>query len=75
MQVLVLISKANGSEQRPTLLVLRNESDAAIPKHLQTVEWIYFATVAIDDKLLGAPPEAVAADLERQGYALVSPTH
>jgi hypothetical protein len=75
MQVMVLISKTNGNEQRPTLLVLRDHPGAAIPRHLQPVEWTYFATVAVDDALLGAPPEAVVADIERQGYALVSPTH
>ena len=75
MQVMVLISKTNGTAQKPTLLVLRNDPGAAIPRHLQPVEWTYFATVAVDDKLLGAPPEAVLADIERQGYSLVSPTH
>lgn len=77
MQVVVFISKANGGKNNhaPMLLVLPDDPGAAIPRHLQTIEWSYFATVSVTDALLGAPPEVVTADLERFGYSLVSPTH
>jgi hypothetical protein len=77
MQVVVFISKANGEKKNlaPILLVLPNDPGAAIPKHLQPIDWNYFATVSVTDALLGASPEAVTADLERYGYSLVSPTH
>ena len=76
MQVVVFISKANRRKSpAPILLILPDDPAAAIPRHLQPIEWSYFATVSVTDALLGAPPEEVANDLERNGYSLVSPTH
>jgi len=73
MQVNVFISA--GTEHRPpTLLVLPLDPGTAIPRHLQNLEWRHFATTLTGDKLLGAQAAAIEADIERDGYALVSPT-
>lgn len=73
MQVNVFISKGN-AEHAPTLLVLPCGPLAAIPRHLQGLEWRHFAVTSPDDKLLGARAAEIEADIAEDGYALVKPT-
>lgn len=73
MQVNVFIAKA-ADDAPPTLLVLPYGPGAAIPPHLQRLEWRHFAIAMTDDKLIGAPAEAVEAGIARDGYVLVLPT-
>lgn len=73
MQVNVLIARAT-EDEAPTLLVLPYGPQAAIPRHLQGLEWRHFATTMTDDKLIGAPTESVEQSIARDGYALVAPT-
>ena len=73
MQVNVFIAKT-ADEVAPTLLVLPYGPTAAIPRHLQGIEWRHFATTMTDDKLIGAQAEDVEDALSSHGYALVAPT-
>lgn len=73
MQVNVFVLKA-GNDSPPTLLVLPYGPMAAIPPHLQGVNWTYLATTTSDDKLIGAQSIAVEEDIGRVGYALVMRT-
>lgn len=73
MQVNVFIAKA-ADGAATTLLVLPHGPMAAIPRHLQGVEWSYFATTTADDKLIGATAETIEQGIGRDGYAVVSPT-
>jgi len=75
VQVIVFISRdpANQQAHAPMLLVLPDRADAAIPKHLQGMDWRYFATTSTDDRLLAKSRIDVAQELEAQGYALLDP--
>lgn len=72
MQVNIFVIRQPGKEQK-RLLVLPATPDAAIPQVLHG-GWIYFATMDISDKLLASSVEKVAADLAKQGHAIVEPT-
>ena len=73
MHVNIFISSEE-TEQPRRLLVLPIAPDAAIPSHLRDVQWRHFARTMTGDKLLGATAESIEADIDRLGYALVSPT-
>lgn len=73
MQVNVFISDAREGEA-PTLLVLPYGPMAAIPRHLQGLEWRHLAITSPQDKLLGAAPEVIEAGIVENGYAVVRPT-
>lgn len=73
MRVNVFIADRSG--EGPTqLLVLSLGPEAAIPRHLQHLEWRHFATTMTDDKLLGAPSSDIEKSIAQHGFALVSPT-
>ncbi len=71
-QVNVFISQP-GTLDVPTLLVLPTSPGAAIPQHLRSLQWDYFATIATSDALIGASADQVEDNLARDGYALVPP--
>ncbi len=71
MQVNVFISEVKQDGLAPTIVVLPSGPQAAIPKHLQHMEWRYFATVESGDKITGAPAGEVEAALARDGYMVV----
>jgi hypothetical protein len=56
------------------MLVLPYGPQAAIPRHLQGLDWRHMAVTMADDRLLGATHWKIEADLIRQGYAVVNPT-
>jgi hypothetical protein len=72
MQVNVFISAVT-SEEKPKLLVLPLGPEAAIPPHLQYLDWRYFATSSADDAIIGGPPGEVEVSLARDGYFLTTP--
>jgi hypothetical protein len=72
MQVNVFISAVNQDGASPTIVVLPAGPQAAIPRHLQHLEWRYFATVESGDKITGAPAVEVETALARDGYLVVS---
>lgn len=73
MQVIVFISRDPEHEGHvPSLLVLPDRADAAIPKHLQGLEWRYFATTSTTDRLLAKSRVNVERELETEGYAIIS---
>jgi hypothetical protein len=73
VQVIVFISRDPDHDGRvPSLLVLPDRADAAIPKHLQGLEWRYFATTSITDRLLAKSRVDIERELEAEGYAIVS---
>ena len=74
MQVNVFISTPAAVDEVPSLLVLPYGPAAAIPRHLQGLEWRHLATTMSDDKLLGASAADVQQRIERDGYAVVAPT-
>jgi hypothetical protein len=73
MQVNVFISDVN-QDKEPTLLVLPYGPLAAIPQHLQGIEWRHLAVTSPVDKLLGESAERIEEAIGKDGYALVSPT-
>lgn len=73
MQVIVFISRDPDHEGHvPSLLVLPDRAEAAIPKHLQGIEWRYFATTATTDRLLAKSRVDIERELEAEGYAIVN---
>ncbi len=73
MQVNVLIARG-GEEFAPELLVLPYGPMAAIPRHLQALDWRHLAVTMTDDKLLGAAGPRIRADIAQNEYAVVQPT-
>lgn len=72
MQVNVFISEINEGEE-PTLLVLPYGPLAAIPTHIQGLEWRNLAVASSTDSLLGESEEVIKAAISEKGYALVKP--
>ncbi|WIJ24014.1 hypothetical protein [Devosia sp. RR2S18] len=62
------------SGEQPELLVLPYGPMAAIPPHLQTLEWRHMATTGAGDRLLGATEDKIKAEIAISGYAVVRPT-
>lgn len=73
MQVNVFISETREGHP-PMLLVLPYGPEAAIPSHLQGVEWRNLAVASTSDALLGASTSEVEEAIAEDGYALVNPT-
>jgi len=72
MQVNIFISRKDGRSP-DALLVLPFGPQADIPPDLRHLCWQHFLTTLTDDKLLGAKPGAIEADLAESGFALVQP--
>jgi hypothetical protein len=73
VQVIVFISRDPSQEGHvPSLLVLPDQADAAIPRHLQGIEWRYFATTSTTDRLLARSRVDVERELAAEGYAIVA---
>ncbi|AVF02923.1 MULTISPECIES: hypothetical protein [Devosia] len=73
MQVNVFVSKASEGEE-PALLILPYGPAAAIPPHLQGLEWRHLAITSPEDKLIGADTGEIEVSIAEHGYALVKPT-
>lgn len=72
MQVMVFISKAvDNPGHQPTLLALPPSPTAAIPKHLQHLEWTYYAEMDAEDVSLGGKAARIDQLIEKNGYAEV----
>ena len=72
MQVNVFISEVKQDGTAPTILVLPATAHAGIPRHLQDIEWRYFATTEADDKLLNTAPGEVEDAIARDGYLVTT---
>lgn len=73
MQVNVFVSEVKQDGEPTSMLVLPFGPEAAIPKHLQGLEWRYLATVDADDPVIGSPAGGVASALASDGYVLTTP--
>ncbi|MFD2646377.1 hypothetical protein ACFSX5_01055 [Devosia albogilva] len=73
MQVNVYVSELHQDGQPTQMLVLPFGPDAAIPAHLQNMQWRYFATTEVDDRIIGLTRGEVEVALHRDGYLIVTP--
>jgi hypothetical protein len=73
MQVNVFVSKVEQDGSPTSMLVLPISAEAAIPKHLQGVEWRYLATTDTADEVIGLGRQGVEAAIAADGYVLTSP--
>lgn len=73
MQVNVFVSAVEQDGSPTSMLVLPSKADAAIPKHLQTVEWRYLATVDAGDEVIGLGARSVELAIAADGYVLTTP--
>lgn len=73
MQVSVFISEVREGEE-PTLLVLPHGPTAAIPRHLQGIEWRPLAITSPEDALLGADAAEIEIAIAEAGYVVVKAT-
>lgn len=72
MQVMVFISKAaENPGHRPTLLALPSNAKSSIPRHLQHLDWTYYAEMSSDDVSLGGQAAEIDKVITRDGYAEV----
>ncbi|WIJ26577.1 hypothetical protein [Devosia sp. RR2S18] len=65
---------AHHSGEEPELLVLPYGPMAAIPRHLQKIDWRHMAVTGAGDRLLGATEDKIKAEIAISGYAIVRPT-
>ncbi len=72
MQVNVFISRARQDGSPTQTLILPAVPDAVIPKHLQNIEWRYFATTDCSDSLLRAHPSEILNALNSVGYMVLA---
>lgn len=68
MQVKVFISRPTMDGKPPQILALPAEPATAIPQHLQTIDWRYFATVHADDGVFGVDTGEVEISVRNAGY-------
>ncbi|MBJ3784015.1 hypothetical protein [Devosia sediminis] len=68
MQVNVFISPPEHNGSPTQVLVLPAGPEASIPKHLQHIDWRYFATTVAGDSVIGADKGEVEVALASQGY-------
>lgn len=73
MQVNVFVSEVRQDGEPAQMLVLPYGPQAAIPSHLQSIEWRYFATAEADDRIIGLPAGEAEIALAREGYVVVTP--
>lgn len=73
MQVNVFISPVDHTGLPTQMLVLPFGPEAAIPKHLQHVDWRYFASTVAGDSVIGAEKGEVEVALASDGYLLTRP--
>lgn len=72
MRVMVFISKASENPgHKPTLLALPPSPRTSIPKHLQHLEWTYYAEMDSSDVSLGGKAAGVDQLIRENGYAEV----
>lgn len=72
MQVNVFVSEVRQDGGPTQMLVLPFGPEAAIPTHLQGIEWRYFATTEADDRIINVPPGEVEVALAADGYLVVT---
>jgi hypothetical protein len=72
MQVNVFVSDVRQDGEPAQLLVLPYGPLAAIPGHLQNIEWRYLATTEADDRIIGLPAGEVEVALANDGYVVVA---
>ena len=73
MRVNVFVSEVMQNGEPTALLALPASPEAAVPAHLQNVEWRYFATVDAGDAVIGLPVDGVEAALVADGYVVTTP--
>lgn len=73
MQVNVFISEVTQDGAPTAMLVLPSGPEAAIPPHLQHVDWRYFATVDSKDEIICRATGDVDTALAADGFALTTP--
>lgn len=73
MQVNVFISAVEHDGSPTQMLVLPFGPEAAIPRHLQHIDWRYFATTFAGDSVIGAEKAEVEVALTSEGYLLTQP--
>ena len=72
MRVMVFIAKAADNLGRePTLLALEPHPGTSIPRHLQNLEWTYYAEMDDQDVSLGGPEAKIGEQIEKRGFAEV----
>ena len=72
MRVMVFIAKAADNLGRePTLLILPPHPGTSIPRHLQGLEWTYYAEMDDQDDSLGGPKGKIGEMIAKHGYAEV----
>lgn len=73
MQVNVFVSEVKQNGEPTSMLVLPAGPEAAIPKHLQDIEWRYLATTDAGDTLIGYSRESIEFLMTTDGYFLTTP--
>ncbi len=72
MQVNVFVSQVHQDGSPTQTLILPAVPEAAIPKHLQNIEWRYFVTTDSSDSVIGAYPSELENSLNIDGYMVLT---